>query len=67
MVGGRLGYVVFYEDWQLTLSDPLSVIAFWEAGGDHGMASHGGFLGVILALYLFSRSREISFWSLSDN
>ncbi len=67
LVGGRLGYVFFYEDWGRTLQDPLSIIAFWREGGISGMASHGGFIGVILAVYLFSRSRRIGFWPLADN
>jgi phosphatidylglycerol---prolipoprotein diacylglyceryl transferase len=67
LLGGRLGYVLFYEDWRRTLHDPLGVIAFWREGGISGMASHGGFAGVILAIYLFSRYRKISFWSLADN
>jgi phosphatidylglycerol:prolipoprotein diacylglycerol transferase len=66
LIGGRLGYVFFY-DWKYTLQDPISIIAFWREGGISGMASHGGFIGVILAVYLFSRSRKIPFWPLADN
>ncbi|MDZ4788053.1 MAG: prolipoprotein diacylglyceryl transferase [Blastochloris sp.] len=67
LIGGRLGYVLFYESWELTLQDPLSIIAFWREGGISGMASHGGFIGVILALVLFSYVHKISFWPLADN
>jgi phosphatidylglycerol---prolipoprotein diacylglyceryl transferase len=67
LIGGRLGYVFFYEDWQRTWQDPLSVIAFWREGGISGMASHGGFIGVILAVFFYSRSRKLEFWPLADN
>jgi phosphatidylglycerol:prolipoprotein diacylglycerol transferase len=66
LVGGRLGYCFFY-DWELTIRDPVSIIAFWRHGGISGMASHGGFAGVIFALLFFARSRKIAFWQLADN
>ena len=45
MVGGRLGYVIFYRPEMLR--DPLSILRVWEGG----MSSHGGMLGLV-----FSRS-----------
>jgi phosphatidylglycerol:prolipoprotein diacylglycerol transferase len=45
LAGGRLGYFLFYQPGAL-LADPLSLFAVW----DGGMASHGGFLGVAVAL-----------------
>lgn len=54
VLGARLGHVFFYEmpeDPSRYLENPLRVFAFWEGG----MASHGGFLGLVLAFYLFSR------------
>jgi len=52
IVGGRLGYVVFYNPigW---LDDPLMVFRIWEGG----MAFHGGLLGVIVALVGFAWRR----------
>lgn len=67
LIGGRLGYVFFYESWQQTLQDPLSIVAFWREGGISGMSSHGGFIGVILAVVLFCRVSRLSFWPLADN
>lgn len=60
LVGGRLGYVFFYQPsllWTLS-SDP----PWWGALAinDGGMASHGGMIGVIVASILFARSQKIS-------
>ena len=48
VVGARLGAVIFY-DWPLYVSDPIEIFKIWHGG----LASHGGVLGVITALYLF--------------
>ncbi|MGF1677639.1 MAG: prolipoprotein diacylglyceryl transferase [Candidatus Methylacidiphilales bacterium] len=64
LLGGRLGYCLFY-DWDTTWRDPLSVIAFWR-GGISGMASHGGFVGVVLAIGWFARRHRYAIWKLYD-
>jgi len=61
ILGGRLGYVVFYQP-AFYLANPGDIIRVW----DGGMAFHGGFLGVVLAVYLFSRRHGILLGSLSD-
>lgn len=61
ILGGRLGYVLFYN-FSYYLSRPLEIFAVWQGG----MAFHGGFLGTIVAIYLFSRSRSIALLSLAD-
>jgi phosphatidylglycerol---prolipoprotein diacylglyceryl transferase len=66
LVGGRLGYCLFY-DWHQTWSDPLGVIAFWREGGISGMASHGAFGGIIGAIYLYAKKHGLSFWQLADD
>jgi len=66
LIGGRLGYCFFY-DLEQTLSDPVSTIAFWREGGFRGMASHGGVLGVMLAVFLFCRKNRLQFWQVIDN
>ena len=61
MVGGRLGFVLFYEPsyfWQ----NPVEIPAVWHGG----MSFHGGLLGVVLAVYLFSRVQGINPLSLGD-
>jgi phosphatidylglycerol:prolipoprotein diacylglycerol transferase len=59
IVGGRLGYVLFYAPSLLV--DFRSTIPFWGllAINDGGMASHGGMLGVIGACWLFARRQRI--------
>ncbi|MEM9399578.1 MAG: prolipoprotein diacylglyceryl transferase family protein, partial [Verrucomicrobiota bacterium] len=66
LIGGRLGYCLFY-DWDATYHNPLSIIDFWSSGGISGMASHGGFIGVMMAILLFARRHGYSFWLLADN
>jgi len=61
IIGGRLGYVIFYN-FEYYFSNPLSVIRIW----DGGMAFHGGFIGVILAVILFCWRKKISLWSTAD-
>ncbi|MDX2237901.1 MAG: prolipoprotein diacylglyceryl transferase [Hyphomonadaceae bacterium] len=61
IVGGRLGYVVFYKPDMIWL-DPLSIPALWEGG----MSFHGGLIGVILAIVYFARSRKASLLSVGD-
>lgn len=65
LIGGRLGYCLLY-DFSNTMADPVSIIAFWR-GGIQGMASHGGILGVIAAVYLFARKHGQPVWELFDN
>lgn len=61
LAGGRLGYFLFYQPGAL-LSDPLSVFAVW----DGGMASHGGFIGVFVALLWASRASHLPWRHLGD-
>ncbi|MEN2992622.1 MAG: prolipoprotein diacylglyceryl transferase [Bacteroidia bacterium] len=52
VVGARLGHCLFYEP-AYYLENPEKILAIWEGG----LASHGGTLGVFLALYLYTRRR----------
>ena len=61
VVGGRVGYVLFY-DLAHYIAAPADILAVWHGG----MSFHGGFLGMILAMTLFARSRAIPVWSLID-
>ena len=61
LVGGRLGYVLLYA-WSDFLARPWMVIEVWQGG----MASHGGFVGVILAIWLFSRRQGVPLLELGD-
>lgn len=61
LVGGRLGYFLFYQPGTL-LHEPLALFRVWEGG----MASHGGFLGVVIALAFFARRQGVPFLRLGD-
>ncbi len=59
--GGRLGYALFYNLPNF-LSDPLLIFAIQ----DGGMSFHGGFLGVLLAMVLFNRKYNKTFFTTMD-
>jgi len=61
MVGGRLGYVLFYKPQMLR--DPLSILRVWEGG----MASHGGIIGLIIFTLYYARKYKMSWTNLGDN
>ena len=61
IVGGRLGYVIFYNP-SFYYENPLDIVRVW----DGGMAFHGGFIGVILAALVFCSSNKIPLWSGAD-
>lgn len=61
-IGARLGHCLFYDPLYY-LSHPLEILKIWEGG----LASHGGGIGVILSLVLFSRKNpEFGVWWLLD-
>ncbi|TAM95834.1 MAG: prolipoprotein diacylglyceryl transferase, partial [Rhizobiaceae bacterium] len=61
VVGGRIGYVLFY-DLPLYAAHPLDIVAVWQGG----MSFHGGMLGTVVAMVLFSWRRGINPWSMID-
>jgi len=52
IIGARLGHCFFYRP-DYYLAHPLEIIAFWK--GFRGLASHGGAIGILASLYIFSR------------
>jgi phosphatidylglycerol:prolipoprotein diacylglycerol transferase len=62
IIGGRLGYVLFYKPEYYLLAHPLEVFALWQGG----MSFHGGFLGVLLALVFFARRRHKRWLEVTD-
>ncbi|RMF07297.1 MAG: prolipoprotein diacylglyceryl transferase [Candidatus Neomarinimicrobiota bacterium] len=72
LLGGRLGYVLFYgkgmfwsEPWKIFF--PFSKYGgSWHFTGIAGMSYHGGLLGVMVALYWFSRTKGFPFLRLGD-
>src|SRR5215218_4544248 len=61
VLGGRVGYVLFYN-FESYLSHPLEIFAVWRGG----MSFHGGFLGAVLAIVLFARSRGLNPLAMLD-
>jgi len=61
IVGGRAGEILFYKPYQL-LNDPLKVFTTWRGG----FASHGSALGALIALWYYSRSRNMPFLEAMD-
>jgi len=61
VVGGRLGYVLFY-DLPGLMADPLSLFKVWQGG----MSFHGGFLGVVGAVWLYCRKTGKTFRQVAD-
>ena len=61
MLGGRLGYVLFYKPEMLR--DPLSIVKIWEGG----MSAHGGIIGLVLFTLYYSRKHRMSWTNLGDN
>lgn len=61
MVGGRLGYVLFYG-LPYYAANPGKVLAVW----DGGMSFHGGFIGILLGGIIAARQTGISWFTLAD-
>lgn len=61
ILGGRLGYVLFYGLDQLS-ADPLWLFRLWEGG----MSFHGGLAGVLVAAWWFARRHRLAFLQLTD-
>ncbi|WP_347556095.1 prolipoprotein diacylglyceryl transferase [Robbsia sp. KACC 23696] len=61
ILGGRIGYILFYKA-DYYFANPAAIFRVWEGG----MSFHGGFLGVALAMWLFSRSRKRPLLQVTD-
>ena len=61
VLGGRLGYVLFYKPGYYA-SHPLEILSVWQGG----MAFHGGFLGVLLAMVYIARKYRIHWLAIMD-
>jgi len=71
ILGGRLGYVLFYN-FDYYLQRPWEILLPFDFSngirfvGISGMSFHGGAIGAILAATLFCRGRQINFWRMAD-
>ena len=61
ILGGRLGHVFFYTP-SLIFTDPLEVVKVWNGG----MSFHGGALGVLIAVFIFTRVNKIDVLRIGD-
>lgn len=61
ILGGRIGYVLFYK-FNEYMVDPVRILFLWEGG----MSFHGGFLGVLVAMLWFSRTRGKKWLAVTD-
>lgn len=60
IVGARLGHVLFYDPIHF-FQNPHKIIMVWEGG----LASHGGVIGILIAIYLFARKTNVNYlWAL---
>lgn len=60
IVGARLGHVLFYDPIHY-FQNPIKILMVWEGG----LASHGGVIGILIAIYLFSRKTNANYlWVL---
>lgn len=62
IIGARLGHVLFYQPGDY-LARPWEILMIWHGG----LASHGGFAGVLISIYLYLKKyRDMSFLELAD-
>lgn len=61
IIGGRLGYMLFYSSHQL-FTQPWTLLKLWEGG----MSFHGGLIGVVIALILFAAKIKKPFLEIGD-
>lgn len=74
IIGSRLGHCLFYEP-EYYLSHPMEMIlpmrkfadGEWHFTGYEGLASHGGTLGLMIAIILYSRSVKLNLMHVLDN
>jgi phosphatidylglycerol---prolipoprotein diacylglyceryl transferase len=61
IIGGRLGEVIFYQ-FDYFLQHPLDILKIWQGG----MSFHGGFLGVVIAMYFWARKSKKALGDVYD-
>lgn len=59
--GARIGHVLFYEPAEF-FNQPLKIFAVWEGG----LASHGGAIAILIALYFFARKTQVKYLWIVD-
>lgn len=68
MVGGRLGYAIFYDP--SLFREPFSLVSPYDPSGTwtgiRGMSFHGALVGGVSTLFFIAKVRKIDFWTLAD-
>lgn len=76
LIGARLGHCLFYEpdvylsSWTRFAEIFLPMqktVEGWKFTGYEGLASHGGTIGIIIALWLYCRRTGVGLWTVMDN
>jgi phosphatidylglycerol:prolipoprotein diacylglycerol transferase len=62
ILGGRLGYALFYSPDFFLFTHPIELLKLWEGG----MSFHGGVIGVLIAIAWVCRSNQLSFLRTAD-
>jgi len=70
VIGGRLGYVLFYN-LPFYLAHPLAIISPFDSVtgeliGIYGMSYHGGLIGALIGAGIFAKKNKLNFWLLAD-
>ena len=65
ILGGKLGSLLFYQT-DLLFSEPLKALNPFSGYGWRGMSFHGGFLGVLVAFWLYARNTQRTFFQVAD-
>ena len=61
ILGGRIGYVLFYQFGSF-MQHPLDIVKVWQGG----MSFHGGFIGVLIAMYFFNKKHNQPWLKIMD-
>ena len=61
ILGGRLGYIIFYN-LDYYIQNSFEIFKLWQGG----MSFHGGLIGIIVAIFIFSKNKNTNFFKYSD-
>ena len=72
IIGARLGYVLFYN-FEYYIDNPLEILlpfsiknGVWKFTGIAGMSYHGGVIGVLIAIWLYARKKDLHLYTIAD-
>ena len=72
IIGARLGYVLFYN-FEYYIDNPLEILlpfsiknGVWKFTGIAGMSYHGGVIGVLIAIWMYARKKDLHLYTIAD-